>query len=65
MNKLIRSRSNRKLAGVLGGISERIGMDSTLLRVLYLVLFLFTGFFPMGLLYILLIFIMPNEGNYK
>jgi phage shock protein C len=49
------------LAGVIGGLSEVIGMDAKLLRIIFIILLMVTGFFPMGLLYILLVFIMPNE----
>ncbi|KAF0818909.1 MULTISPECIES: PspC domain-containing protein [unclassified Cytobacillus] len=61
MNKLIRSRSNRKLAGVLGGLSKAIGIDATILRVLFIVLLFTTGVFPMTLIYALLVFVLPNE----
>ncbi|MER2141630.1 MAG: PspC domain-containing protein, partial [Priestia megaterium] len=33
MRKLYRSRTNSKLAGVIGGISQYIGIDASLLRV--------------------------------
>lgn len=61
MNKLIRSRSNRKLAGVLGGLSKTIGIDATILRVIFIVLLFTTGVFPMTLVYALLVFVLPNE----
>ncbi|WML46014.1 PspC domain-containing protein [Neobacillus sp. PS3-40] len=61
MKKWMRSRTNRMLAGVIGGLSEVIGMDAKLLRIIFIILLMVTGFFPMGLLYILLVFIMPNE----
>ncbi|PAE25658.1 MULTISPECIES: PspC domain-containing protein [Bacillaceae] len=61
MNKLIRSRSNRKLAGVLGGLSKSIGIDATILRVIFIVLLFTTGVFPMALVYALLVFVLPNE----
>lgn len=57
----MRSRTNRVLAGVIGGISEAIGVEAKILRIAYVILFMFTGFFPMGLLYLLLVYIMPNE----
>ncbi|MBG9444559.1 PspC domain-containing protein [Cytobacillus firmus] len=61
MNKLIRSRSNRKLAGVLGGLSKSVGIDATILRVIFIVLLFTTGVFPMTLVYALLVFVLPNE----
>jgi phage shock protein C len=60
MKKLHRS-SNRILAGVCGGIAEYLNVDHTVVRVLYAALSLFTAAFPGLLLYIILIFLMPNE----
>ncbi len=61
MKRLYRSRTDRKVAGVLGGLSEYLSVDPTIIRIIFLVLLIGTGFFPMGLLYILSIFIIPNE----
>nr|WP_254178630.1 MULTISPECIES: PspC domain-containing protein [Cytobacillus] len=58
---MVRSRSNRKLAGVLGGLSKSIGIDPTVLRVIFIVLLFTTGVFPMTLIYALLVFLLPNE----
>ncbi|WP_026570940.1 MULTISPECIES: PspC domain-containing protein [Sediminibacillus] len=59
--KLYRSRTDRKISGVLGGLAEYVDIDATLLRLLFVLIFIFTGFFPLGILYILAIFIMPKE----
>ncbi|WP_026583517.1 PspC domain-containing protein [Bacillus sp. J33] len=61
MNKLVRSRNNRKVAGVLGGLSKSIGIDPTITRVIFIILLFTTGVFPMALIYALLIFVLPNE----
>ncbi len=59
MKKLYKSRTDRKLAGVCGGIAEYIGIDSTLVR-LALVLFCLAG--GSGLiLYLIEALIMPEE----
>lgn len=60
MKKLTRSSTDVKLAGVCGGIAEYFGIDSTLVRVAYLV-FTFIGVGSPVLLYILLALIMPEE----
>ena len=64
MKKLRRSRKNRVLCGVMGGIAEYFNVDPTLVRVLFLV-FSFSGF-PI-FLYILLAIIIPEEstGSYR
>jgi phage shock protein C len=41
--KLYRSRSNRMVAGVCGGIAEYSNMDPTIVRVLMVILAFFTG----------------------
>lgn len=63
MKRLSRSRSDRKLSGVLGGLSNYWGMDASLLRILFIVLLIFTGFFPLGIIYIVWIFLVPEESD--
>lgn len=60
MKKLRRSRKNRVVCGVLGGIAEYFDVDPTIVRVLY-ILFSFSGF-PI-FLYFLLAFIIPEESS--
>ena len=59
MKKLYRS-SNRILAGVCGGIAEYFDVDPTLIRVIYMILSLFSAAFPGFLLYIILMIMIPN-----
>ena len=62
--KLYRSTTDRKLTGVLGGVAEYFGMDATLIRIIFVLLLIFTGFMPMGLIYLVAIFVMPKaEGE--
>lgn len=54
--KLTRSRTDRVLAGVCGGIAEFFGISSLLVRILFVI------FGPLDfLLYIILAIIMPKE----
>lgn len=48
------------VAGVCGGIAEYFGIDSTLVRVAYVILGIMTTGFPALLVYIMLAFIMPE-----
>jgi len=50
------------LGGVCAGIANWLGWDPTVARVLYVVLSVVSAAFPGILLYILLWFIMPEEG---
>ena len=57
--KLYRSRSDRKLAGVCGGLAQYFSLDATLIRVLFVVLAVLGG---SGLvLYLAMWIIVPNE----
>lgn len=57
--KLTRS-NNQMIAGVCAGIAEYLGWDTTLVRVLYAVLSVFSAGFPGLLLYIILWIVMPK-----
>jgi len=60
--RLRRSRSNRVIAGVVGGLARYFGFDPTLARVLYVILSVVSAAFPGILVYIILWVIMP-EGD--
>jgi len=57
--RLVRSRDDRMLAGVAGGLAEHLNMDTTLIRLIFVVLTLAGG--PGLLIYLILWLIMPDE----
>ncbi len=57
---LKRSRKNRMIGGVVGGLADYIGMDPVLARVLYVVISVVSAAFPGILLYLLLWIIIPE-----
>lgn len=57
-----RSINDRVLAGVMGGIAHRYGWNSTLVRVLFVILSIASVAFPGLLVYLILWLLMP-EGN--
>ena len=57
---LRRSRSNRMIAGVVGGLAKHFGIDPTLARVLYVVGSIISVAFPGILVYVLLWAIIPQ-----
>lgn len=59
---LARSRDDRMLAGVIGGIAARFGWNSTVLRIAYVVLLAASAAFPGILVYLILWLLMPEEG---
>ena len=60
---LRRSRSNRMIAGVVGGLSKHFDIDPTLGRILYVILSVGSAAFPGLLVYILLWIFVPEEGQ--
>lgn len=60
VKRLQRSRRDRSLAGVCGGIAEYFGWDPTLVRVAWIVLTLLGG--SGILLYLILWLVMPEPG---
>jgi phage shock protein C len=57
--KLYRSRTDRKLAGVCGGLAQYFNTDATLIRVLFVVLALLGG--PGLVIYLVLWIVVPEE----
>jgi phage shock protein C len=57
--KLYRSKTNRKLAGVCGGLAQYLNVDATVIRVLFVLLAVLGG---SGLvLYLAMWIIVPDE----
>lgn len=62
--KLYRSRSNRMICGVCGGLGTFLGGDATVVRVLYAVISLLAGAGFLGLvLYFILAVIIPEDDG--
>ncbi|VUT25718.1 MAG: DNA-binding transcriptional activator PspC [Candidatus Methanolliviera sp. GoM_oil] len=59
--RLYRSRTDKKLGGVCSGIGEYFDLDPTLIRVLWVIITVFTDFAPGIIAYILLWLIVPEE----
>lgn len=61
-SKLTRS-NNRVIAGVCAGLAEWLGWDIALVRLLYLIVSIFSAGFPGLLAYIILWIVMPEEAG--
>lgn len=59
--KLYRSNTDKMLSGVLGGIAEYFGIDSTLARILFAAVAVFTAAFPCIMLYIICAIVIPSR----
>ena len=59
MDKLVRPKEGRVIAGVCAGIADRFGWDRSIVRVLTVVSFLLPG--PQFVIYLLLWLLIPQE----
>jgi len=59
--KLLRSKKHRMIAGVCGGIGEYFGVDPTPIRLLWVLVTLFSGLFPGVIAYLIAWMIMPEK----
>ncbi len=63
-NRLTRSNNNRVIAGVCAGLAQWLGWDIALVRLLYLLVSIFSAGFPGVLAYIILWIVVPEENYY-
>jgi phage shock protein C len=61
--KLYRSKENKVLAGVFGGLGEYANIDPVLLRLFWVLIVVFTGFIPGLIAYFLAIIIIPKKSE--
>ena len=61
--ELKRSAKEKMFAGVLGGIADYLGWDVTILRIVFVLVTVFSSMFPGILVYIILWILMPKELN--
>ena len=57
---LRRSRDNRMLAGVVGGLAEYFDVDATLARIIFVIVSVVSAAFPGIFVYIVLWLLMPE-----
>jgi phage shock protein C len=61
IKRLYLSDTDKKLAGVCGGLAEYFETDSTLIRLGWIALTVFTGIFPGIIGYIVAAIVMPSR----
>ena len=59
--KLQRTHDDRRLAGVCGGLAKNLGLDSTRLRIVWVLATIFTAFAGV-VIYLALWYLMPEES---
>lgn len=61
--KLYKKTSEKKICGVCAGLAEYLNIDVTVVRVLFVLLSLFTTGFPGLLVYVIMALVMPDEDD--
>lgn len=61
IKRLYRSRTDRTVLGICGGLAKYTNTDPVLFRVVFVILLAVTGFAPFGIAYLLAYFVMPLE----
>lgn len=61
MKKLNLSQTDKKISGVCGGLAEYFEIDSTIVRILFIFILIFTGVFPGVIFYILAAMVIPKK----
>ena len=57
--RLYRSRKDRQMAGVCGGVADYLGLDPTLVRLVWVIVSIAGG--PGLLLYVIMAAVVPEE----
>lgn len=65
MKKLLRSRKQKMLAGICGGIADYFNIDVTIVRVIFAAVLILGAFLPPAILYVVLYFIIPEEDAWE
>lgn len=60
--QLVRSNSDRVISGVCGGLANYLGIDSTIIRLIFVLAVLIGGVSP--IIYVILWIVMPDEAKY-
>lgn len=61
--RLYKSEMDKKIFGVCGGLADYFGIDSTIIRLIFVFIALW-GIIPGILIYIIAAFVMPDEPRY-
>jgi len=63
MKKLYRSKTQKMVSGVCGGIAQYFNCDPTIIRLVWAVVSLFSAAFPGILLYVICAIVIPEEPD--
>ena len=61
MTRLYRSNSNKKIAGICGGIGEAMDIDPTIVRIVAVIIGIATGIVPSCVAYLIGVWVIPER----
>ena len=61
--QIVRSRSNRMLGGVCAGLGEYLGIDPTIIRLVFVLVSLLGHLPVVGVVYLVLLIVVPEEAD--
>lgn len=64
IKRLYRSSRNYVIGGVCGGLAEYLGVDPTLVRLVYVLVSIFSAAFPGILVYLIAWLVIPRDFTY-
>lgn len=59
--RLYRSKENKVLSGIFGGLGEYLDVDPTVIRLIFLALFFMTAIVPGIFFYLIALLIVPKK----
>jgi phage shock protein C len=62
MKKLHRSKENKVVSGLIGGVGEYFEVDPVIIRLFWIVIVVLTGVVPGIIAYLLGIFVVPKAN---
>lgn len=63
VKRLYRSKKERLLAGICGGLGEYLHIDPTVIRLIFVVLLFITALMPMFVIYLILWLLVPQQPD--
>ncbi len=60
--KLYKIEQGRILCGVCGGIAEYLNLDPNIIRLITILIGIFTAFFPLLIAYVIMACILPDKS---
>ncbi len=61
--KLYRNTNDKMIAGVCAGIADYFGIDKTIVRLITVLIWIFSFFFTMILVYFICCIVIPPDNN--